>query len=91
MIGWIVLAVIAALLALILARTALFRPKELKEEAYEEISFDREAALDALAALVRCRTVSSEEPAQEDDAEFDKLIALLPALYPKVFGTCTPC
>ena len=89
MIGWIVLAVIAALLALILVRTALFRPKEQKEETYEEISFDREAALGALAALVRCRTVSSEDPAKEDDAEFEKLIALLPALYPRVFETCT--
>ena len=89
MIGWIVLAVIAALLALILVRTALFRPKEQKEAAYEEISFDREAALGALAALVRCRTVSSEDPAKEDDAEFEKLIALLPALYPRVFETCT--
>lgn len=89
MIGWIVLAVIAALLALILVRTALFRPKEQKEEKYEEISFDREAALGALAALVRCRTVSSEDPAKEDDAEFEKLIALLPALYPRVFETCT--
>ena len=89
MIGWIVLAVLAALIAVILVRTALFRPKEQKEAAYEEISFDREAALGALAALVRCRTVSSEDPAQEDDAEFEKLIALLPALYPKVFATCT--
>ena len=89
MIGWIVLAVLAALIAVILVRTALFRPKEQKEETYEEISFDREAALGALAALVRCRTVSSEDPAQEDDAEFEKLIALLPALYPKVFATCT--
>lgn len=89
MIGWIVLAVLAVLIAVILVRTALFRPKEQKEAAYEEISFDREAALGALAALVRCRTVSSEDPAQEDDAEFEKLIALLPALYPKVFAACT--
>ena len=89
MIGWIVLAVLAALIAVILVRTALFRPKEQKEAAYEEISFDREAALGALAALVRCRTVSSEDPAKEDDAEFEKLIALLPALYPRVFETCT--
>ena len=89
MIGWIVLAVLAVLIAVILVRTALFRPKEQKEAAYEEISFDREAALGALAALVRCRTVSSEDPAQEDDAEFEKLIALLPALYPRVFAACT--
>ncbi|MBR0209081.1 MAG: M20/M25/M40 family metallo-hydrolase [Oscillospiraceae bacterium] len=89
MIAWIILAVLAVLIALILIRTALFRPKEEKEAAYEEISFDREAALSALAALVRCRTVSSEDHAKEDDAEFEKLVALLPALYPNVFETCT--
>ena len=89
MIGKLILILIAALLAVILVRTALFRPKEEKEESFEEIDFDREAALRALAALVRCRTVSSTKREEEDDAEFEKLIALLPALYPNVFRVCT--
>ena len=89
MIGRIVLALLAALAALILVRTALFRPKKEEAESFEDLVFDREAALRALAALVRCRTVSNEDRAQEDDAEFEKLVALLPALYPKVFETCT--
>lgn len=89
MIGWILLALLAALIVLILVRTALFRPKEEEKTEFEEIDFDREAALSALAALVRCRTVSSENHDEEDDAEFEKLIAMLPSLYPKVFETCT--
>ena len=87
--GWIVLALFAALLAVILVRTALFRPKREETPEAEEISFDRDAAVSALAALVRCRTVSSEDHTLEDDAEFEKLIALLPSLYPKVFETCS--
>ena len=89
MLGKIILALLAALIALILIRTALFRPKEEKKPEAEEISFDREAALRALAALVRCRTVSNADHAKEDDAEFEKLVALLPALYPGVFKTCS--
>ena len=87
--GWIFLALFAALLAVILVRTALFRPKREETPEAEEISFDRDAAVSALAALVRCRTVSSEDHTLEDDAEFEKLIALLPSLYPKVFETCS--
>jgi carboxypeptidase PM20D1 len=88
MIGKLILLLLAALIAVILVRTALFRPKEEKEETFEDVEFDREAALRALAALVRCRTVSSERREDEDDAEFEKLIALLPVLYPGVFRTC---
>lgn len=89
MTGWIVLAVLAALIAVILVRTALFRPKNGEERIYEDVEFDREAALNALAALVRCRTVSSENHDEEDDGEFEKLIAMLPELYPKVFEACS--
>lgn len=88
MIGKLILILLAALIAVILVRTALFRPKAEKKETFEEIDFDREAALRALAALVLCRTVSSEKHEEEDDAEFEKLIALLPVLYPNVFKTC---
>lgn len=89
MIGWIILTLLAALFVVILIRTALFRPKEVGKKEFEEIDFDREAALNALAALVRCRTVSSENHAEEDDAEFEKLISILPSLYPNVFEVCS--
>ncbi len=88
MLGWIAAALIAALLAVILVRTALFRPGKEETPEREEIDFDRDAAVSALAALVRCRTVSNEDRALEDDAEFEKLISLLPSLYPRVIETC---
>ena len=89
MVGWIILAALAVLLAVILIRTALFRPKEKKEKSAAEVDFDRDAALRALGELVKCRTVSNYDPEKEDDAEFEKLIGLLPKLYPRVTAACT--
>lgn len=86
----VILALVAAFLAVILIRAARFTPAAQPTfEDEPEVSFDEHAAEEALAALVRCRTVSSEDPAMEDDAEFQKLIDLLPGLYPGVFRACT--
>lgn len=89
MVALVILAALIVLLAVILVRTALFRPKEKKEESVEELSFDRDAAIRALGELVKCRTVSNYDHEKEDDAEFEKLIGLLPTLYPRVCETCT--
>ena len=58
------------------------------KKSFSPISFDNDAAVQSLAALVRCKTVSNRDAALEDDAEFEKLIALLPTLYPNVAATC---
>ena len=93
MIGWIIGlslgGLLAVFLAVVLIRTAMFRPKKASEINDSPVSFDEAAATDALAALVRCKTVSHVDPQQEDDAEFEKLIALLPTLYPRVFDVCS--
>jgi carboxypeptidase PM20D1 len=85
---FIVLVVILAFLAVVLIRTLNFRPKEEAPKDFPEVPLDRDSAVQALAALVKCRTVSSENPALEDNAEFEKLIGLLPQLYPNVMKTC---
>ena len=89
MIGYILLGVIGLLLIILLIRAALFVPKPAKEIAGQPVEFDRQKAVDALAELVRCRTVSNVDPQKEDDAEFRKLIRLLPTLYPRVFDVCS--
>ena len=86
---YIVLILIAAFLAVLLIRTARFRPAPEPERRPEPVEFDRAAAVGALQKLVRCRTVSYTESGKEDDGEFEKLIALLPELYPRVFSACT--
>ena len=88
MIGWIIPALIVAFLAVVLIRAAMFKPKNNSKKEFEEVEFDREAAVDALGELVRCRTVSYNDRSLEDDAEFEKLIGKLPELYPNVVRTC---
>ena len=89
MIGYIIAGLTAAFMAVILIRAALFRPKSQPITDPNPVEFDHQAPIDALAALIQCKTVSNHDPSLEDDAEFEKLIALLPGLYPNVFATCS--
>ena len=89
MIGYCILGVFVVLIAVILLRAACFKPKAQPAAAESQVSFDEQAAVDALAALVRCKTVSYSDHSKEDDAEFEKLVSSLPALYPRVFDICS--
>ena len=88
MIGFAIAAVIVVFLAVVTVRALRFTPKPQPRLSQEEVSFDRDAAVDALAQLVRCKTVSYNDHSLEDEAEFQKLISLLPRLYPNVMETC---
>ena len=87
--GYVIFGLIAGFLAVILFRALTFTPKKNPCVSPDEIVFDREKAVQSLAELIRCKTVSHNDPALEDDSEFRKLINLLPGLYPKVFEACT--
>ena len=76
------------LIAVILARTLMFTPPKAEEKSFEDVEQDREAGVRNLAALIQCKTVSYEDSSLEDDAGFEKLIGLLPELYPNVWKTC---
>ena len=89
MIGCIILTALAVFVAVVAVRTMMFTPKPQPQLFTETHSFDKEAAVDALAQLVRCKTVSYNDHAMEDDAEFARLISLLPTLYPRVFDVCS--
>ncbi len=89
MIGYLILGLIAVFFAVILIRTLNFKPKAQPETSQEAVTFDQDAAIDALARLIRCRTISYSDHTLEDDAEFEKMIALLPELYPNVFKACS--
>ena len=87
--GIFVLGILVLFIAVVLFRTMTFTPKAQPAISNEEVSFDKDAAVDALAQLVRCKTISYNDKQLEDDAEFDKLISLLPGLYPRVFDICS--
>lgn len=89
MTGIIIGAAFALLFAVILLRAAFFLPKKQPDIGNEVIEFDKDSAVTALQELVKCKTISYNDAAQEDDEEFKKLIAILPALYPRVFDICS--
>ncbi|MGN0999093.1 MAG: M20/M25/M40 family metallo-hydrolase [Faecousia sp.] len=86
---YIVLALIVIFLTVVLTRTLLFRPKNQPETDAQPVDFDRQAVIGSLQALIRCKTVSYTDHSLEDDGEFEKLISLLPTLYPRVFDICS--
>ena len=89
MIAFILMGLLAVFIGIIAARTVMFKPKPQPAITEEEFSFDEAAAIDALAQLVRCKTISYNDHSLEDEAEFAKLISLLPSLYPRVFDVCS--
>jgi len=89
MIGWIVLGIVAAFLAVLVIRALCFKPKAQRKIDESSADFDRDSAVTALQKLVQCKTVSYNDSSLEDNTEFQKLIDLLPTLYPKVFEKCS--
>ena len=87
---WAILILVCAFIAVVLIRTLRFKPIAGNAPVLlsEEEHFDKDGAVRALQELVRCKTVSNADHALEDDGEFEKMIALLPELYPNVFKTC---
>ncbi len=85
----ILFAIIALFIAVILIRASMFKPKTATVSEAEPIDFDNNAPINALQQLVKCKTVSYYDSEKEDDSEFEKLIELLPQLYPNVFRVCS--
>ena len=85
---WYVVGLIAGFLTVLIVRALLFRPLPQRQINDEPVQFNKAAAVTALQKLVQCKTISDYDHANEDEAEFQKLIDLLPALYPKVFEIC---
>ena len=85
---YVILSLVAVLVAVVLIRTAAFRPKEQNIPNIDSEEFDKDSVIEALQKLIRCKTVSYYDRSLEDNAEFEKLIAMLPSLYPEVFRVC---
>ena len=88
MIVWIILAAIVLFIVVILIRTLCFKPEEQSQTEFEAVSFDGERSVATLGELIKCKTVSFEDKGLEDNGEFEKLISMLPQLYPNVFSAC---
>lgn len=75
-------------LAVIILRAMAFKPLAQPQINDTVEEFDKEKTVENLQALVRFKTVSYRDHSLEDNAEFEKLIAELPKLYPNVFDLC---
>ena len=89
MVGLVILGIALVFLAVLVVRALLFNPKPQPQIDAASVDFDKDAAVTALQKLVQCKTVSNVDPSLEDDGEFEKLIALLPELYPNILKVCT--
>ena len=89
MVGLVILGIVLVFLAVLVVRALMFTPKPQPQTDASPVDFDRDAAVTALQKLVQCKTVSNVDPSLEDDAEFEKLIDLLPELYPNIWNACT--
>ena len=86
---YIILGIVLLFILVILIRTFTFKPIKQKEPDTDTIEFDKEKAISSLQQLIKCKTVSYYDKSLEDDNEFQKLIDLIPELYPNVTKTCT--
>lgn len=77
------------LLIICLIRALLFKPKAKAAVKPEAVEFDREKAVSDLRELIRIKTVSYNDVADEDAAEFEKLRLKLKELFPEVHKTAT--
>ena len=85
----LILILILAFLAVLLIRGLMFTPKPEPAADASPEPVNREKAIADLQQLIRARTVSYRDKTLEDDAEFEKLEALLPTLFPHVLEGCT--
>lgn len=89
MTGIIIFAGMLAFAAVLLVRTVLFVPPEIKKTADTQYAVDADKAAARLSQLIQKRTVSSRNESEVDLGQFDAFIELLPVLYPDVHRTVT--
>lgn len=83
-------AAVGALAGVLAVRTLKFKPQESVPVQPDAVHIDGQKAIDDLADMIRCRTVSYQDHSQEDEAEFEKFRALLRERFPAVHENCPP-
>ena len=85
---WILLAALAAFIAVLLIRAAVFQPAKKAPVAQASYPVDEAAATARFQELIRFRTISHMDESLEDAEEFTKLQTYLTTAYPNVTATC---
>ena len=83
-----VCALIGALITFIIVRGILFVPPKSEKKNVSPVFLNCDRAASNLAEMIKCKTVSSRNKNEEDEAEFEKFEQLLPTLFPNVYSKC---
>ena len=91
--GLALVAGVAVLAAVVAARTATFKgpagPTATEVKLAPEVAFDREAAAQHLSQAIQIQTVSHQDKADDNPAEWDRLHAWLQTTYPTIHALMT--
>ena len=90
MIGWLILAAVLALCAVLCIRTARFKPEAGAGAAPTPVAVDTEGTVQRLAQMVRIPTVSNYDAEKFDETQFEGFREKLRELYPRVHAMCPP-
>lgn len=79
------LIAVLVFVSVLIIRTLLFRPnlRPDRKTSLTELDFDR--ADKCFSELIKCKTVSKYNGIGEDEPEFEKLLSLLPSLFPNIY------
>ena len=87
------LAVIAVVAGTVAVRTATFAPKDIADGSDIRLAavpaYELEAAVANLSAAAQIRTISHQDPADDEVAEWDRLHSWLAATYPATHRAMT--
>lgn len=89
MAGMIILLILAAFIAVLLIRAAMYRPFEEPEILPGEIKVNEEKVIRDMSDLIRCKTISYQDRSLINQAEYEKLHLLLKERFPRVHEACT--
>jgi len=89
MVGWILLGAVVCFLAVLVIRTLRFKPEPVQPVQQESIDLDHGKIVADMADMIRCRTVSYDDEALIDYAEFQKFKTLLQERFPLIHKTCS--
>ena len=89
MTGYIILGLFIIFICILFLRAFLFKPPKAVLPAMENADAD-EKSINRFVQLLKCKTVSSINPALAEISEFEKFRQLLKELYPNVHRICIP-
>ncbi len=86
---WLIVpALIAVFLVFIIVRAAAYKPKAEPEISELPVDVDAGHAIESLAQMIKCRTVSYKDTSLQENGEFEKFRLLLDERYPRVAAAC---